>query len=138
MSVVTFHIGFMIYTLSVIFLADKEAMAWIRGSKMYLDEKRLRIYHYLTWLGLLLLISSGILLVYSAYGYYFSNPFFIIKLLFVGILLTNAILLGRFMPLATKRSYNGLTTDEKLPLLASGVISTFAWASVIFIGFFLL
>ena len=131
------HLAVMFFSLGVIFFADKEAFAWISGRKEVLERKRMRLLHLLMWAGLTALIATGLLLFLPMAIYLLSEPLFVIKLLFVAILVINAILVGRLMHVALTRPYSSLAWQEKLPLLTSGAISTFSWACAILIAFYL-
>lgn len=124
---VTLHIFSMMFSFGVIWKADKDALAWLRGKREVLDASRLRLHHTLMWLGLAALIVTGSILSYPMLGYLLSQPLFIMKLLFVAILIVNAVLIGRVMHVAHVRSFASLTWNERVPLLMSGVISSFAW-----------
>jgi hypothetical protein len=133
----TFHIGATIFSVCMILLADKEAFAWMRGIKFTLHTKRMRLYHLLMWVGLLSLVASGFFLFLPMSSYLLAQPLFIIKLLFVGILVINAVLIGRLMHIALSRPYASLTWNDKVPLFASGAISAFAWTGAIGIAVYL-
>lgn len=134
---VTLHVTILILTLLVVVLADEEAFQWITGRKETLDRERMATYHRLTWVGLIGMILSGLALLLPRLSYLAHEPLFIIKMLFVGILVTNAVLIGRLAPLTSTRTFASLTSDERLPLLISGAISTLSWAAVVAIGFYL-
>jgi hypothetical protein len=137
MSLVYVHIGLMIFCVGIIFLADKEGFAWVRGKKETLNPSRLRGLHYLMWIGLLSLIGTGIWMALPMYRYLLAEPLFIIKLLFVGILIANAILIGRLMHVATRKPFRELSWDERMPLFTSGVVSAFSWSFAIAIAFYI-
>ena len=123
----TLHVLAFVFSFGVIWKADKEAFAWVRGKKEILNRRTLRLYHVLTWLGLLALIITGAVLSYPMYDYLLRQPLFIMKLLFVGILLVNAVLIGRLMKVTTTRPFASLSWDERFPLLTSGAISSLSW-----------
>lgn len=132
-----FHIIFVLFSVGVIFFADKEGFAWIRGKKETLDPKRLHVLHVLMWTGLLLLIASGLTLFLPQAQFLLREPFFIMKMLFVVVLIVNAFLIGRLMHVATVRSFRSLALKEKIQLFASGAISTMSWAGAILIALYL-
>ena len=137
MSLLTFHIGATFFSVGMILLADKEAFAWMRGTKSTLHAKRMLLYHRLMWVGLLSLIFSGFLMFLPMSAYLLSQPLFIMKLLFVGILVVNAVLIGRLMHIAPNHTYASLTWKDKMPLFTSGAISVFSWAGAIAIALYL-
>ncbi len=115
------------FVLGVTAIADKEAIQWLRGKKSILDRKTLTTYHILIWLGLITLIASGFYLFYPMRLFLLANLLFDIKILFVGILVVNAILIGRLMNLALTKPFAALKSHEKISLILSGAISTFSW-----------
>lgn len=131
------HILGMGFVFAVIIFADKEAFAWMRGKKEILDAQHLRLIHQLTWLGLSILVISGIFLFYPRREYLAAEPLFIIKMLFVGILLTNGVLVGRLMHIATQKPFAMLTHAEKVQLFASGAASFISWVGAFVLGIIL-
>ena len=117
----------MVFSLAIVFKADKEALSWMRGKKPLLSPRRMRVFHVLTWSGLVALIVTGSILTYPMLGFLLSQPLFILKLLFVAILLVNAVLIGRLMHIAKGSTFASLSWNERLPLLTSGAISSFSW-----------
>jgi len=133
----TLHITFVCLSVIVILLADKEGFAWITGKKETLDGKRLRLYHNLTWTGLLLIITTGFFLFLPLASFLLTQPLFIVKMLFVAILVVNAFLIGRLMHTATLRPFRMLSRPEKIELFMSGVIYTVSWTGAILVAFYL-
>jgi hypothetical protein len=125
------------FIIGITALADKEAFAWMRGHKQTLDPAQLRSFHRFVWLGLLALIISGTYLFLPRWDYLLAQPLFIIKLLLVGVLLVNGILIGRLQHLATSRSFASLRPMQKFQLLTSGAISLFCWAAAALIALYL-
>ena len=123
----TVHILSLLFAVCIMALADKEVFAWLRGKKETLIEKRMYLYHILMWEALFALIGSGILLALPRLSYLITQPLFVIKMLFVGILFVNAIILGRLMPVTSERGFSSLSKEEKMSVYMSGVISAFSW-----------
>lgn len=115
------------FVLGVTAIADKDAFAWLRGTKETLEKKTLLLYHTLIWIGLVSLIASGTYLFWPMRLFLLADLLFDIKMLFVGILVVNAILIGRLMNLALTKPFKALTAHEKMSLLTSGAISAFSW-----------
>ncbi len=115
------------FVLGVTAIADKEAILWLRGKKYVLERKTLWTYHALIWLGLIVLIASGLYLFWPMRLFLLADFLFDIKLLFVGILVVNAILIGRLMNLALTKPFAALAGHEKRALFLSGAISVFSW-----------
>jgi Na+-transporting NADH:ubiquinone oxidoreductase subunit NqrD len=137
MSLLTIHIASIFLAVAILLLADIQAFSWIHGKKQTLHPSSLKVLHYSMWVALLLLIVTGTLMFLPQYHYLLSKPLFVIKLLFVGMLVTNAVLIGNLMHVAIEKTFASLSKEEKLSLYASGAISTFAWFCVISIGLYL-
>ena len=97
----TTHVLAVLFSLTTVFAADKDALAWMRGKKKILNARRVQFFHVLTWSGLIVLSVTGAILSYPMLRYLLGQPLFIMKLLFVAILFVNAILIGRFSHIAT-------------------------------------
>lgn len=134
---VNLHLFFLALSAAVVVVADEHAFSWMLGRTARLSEKRLTILHYLTWFGLVGLINTGFLLLLPMWTYALSLPLFQIKLLLVPVLVLNAILIGRLMPVATTKTFGELTLHERAPLIISGAISTASWLTIAAIGFWL-
>ena len=132
----TVHLIAVALALLMVLLADKEALAYMRGKSLTITKARAKLYHVITWIILLTLIGSGLWLLLPRWQYEITNPLFIVKMLFVGILLTNAFLIGRLMEVAFVKPWATLTEDEKLPLVMSGMISGFSWLATVIVAFF--
>ena len=117
------------FVLGVTVIADKEAFAWMRGIRATLDSKQLAFYHRLVWVGLASLIVTGTLLVYPSRLYVLSDVLFLIKLLFVGVLIVNAVLIGRLQDHAVTMPNKDVPASEKRALFLSGAISVISWLS---------
>lgn len=132
------HILSLLFAFATIFVADKDALAWMRGKKTTLNARRVRILHWCTWLALLGLTGSGIVMLYPTAGYLLSQPLFVMKMLFVVVLYINAILIGRFSHIAVERPFASLTADERIKLILSGAISSVSWlgAAILALAFF--
>ncbi len=133
--VLALHVFALGFVASVIAFADKEALAWLRGKRPTLEPERLRLFHSFTWIGLLALIGTGIMLLYPLRLYLLQEPLFVAKLFFVGILVVNAILIGRLQRVAAARSFASLSFKEKMPLFTSGAVSAYCWVAAAALGY---
>ncbi len=124
---ITIHLTGLVFSLGVMLYADKQVVSWLRGKPELLDAKKLERTHILMWVGLGAMVASGIYMLIPQWSYLSAEPLFMIKMFFVGILITNGVLIGRLAPIATLHSFRSLTLKEKLPLFASGAISLTAW-----------
>ena len=134
---VALHLTFLAWSVVVILFADKQATSWFFGKKETLSHDTLKLMHWGVWLGLLGLIITGAIMAYPMLSFLLGNPKFIAKMLFVGILVTNAFLIDSLMKVAGERSFASLTTRERIPLFASGTISLTAWVGAAVLGFLL-
>ncbi len=137
MTLLNVHIASIFFAGAVLLFADHDAFDWVLGKKQTLSHARMVLLHYLMWAALLSLIISGTLLFLPQASYLLHTPLFVIKLLFVAILVLNAILIGNLMHVAPKRPFSSLSLEEKLELYASGAISSFGWVSTVAIGLYL-
>ena len=62
---------------------------------------------------------------------------FILKMAFVITLICNSFVINKLKKIATERKYVELTTQEKLPLLVSGIVSTCAWLRAFVCAFYI-
>lgn len=133
----TLHILAALFSFGIVWKADKQALSWIRGTQPVLSVQRMRRYHILTWSGLLALVSSGAALSYPMLRYLLAEPVFIMKLLFVAVLLVNAVLIGRLIAIATTKTFASLSWNERLPLLVSGAVSSVSWLGALVLALIL-
>lgn len=134
---VTFHLGFLFFSIAAILFADKQGFAYLTGEKQVLSKSTLQVIHYAVWIGLLGMIATGAYMAYPLRVYLLSDTIFIVKMLFVGILITNAFLIDSLMKVAHERPFASLTMSERIPLFLSGGISTIAWIGAATMGLLL-
>jgi hypothetical protein len=132
----TLHLISLAFVFVVIVCADTQAFSWMSGRKETLDAERLHVYHGLMWLGLALMIGTGLMLFWPAREYLIGNPVFLAKMAFVVVLIGNGFIIGNLMEIAKTRPYKSLTSREKIPIFLSGAVSTIAWISAAGIAFF--
>lgn len=122
------------FAIAYIFQADKQAFAWVFGKTETFDTQVMHTIHRMMWIGLGTIVISGIFLTVPRWDYLIQQPLFIMKILFVGILFFNGILIGRLMDSASGRSFASLSNSEKIQLMASGAFSTIGWLGAITLG----
>lgn len=132
-----FHILSFGFVIGVTALADKEAFDWVLGKKRTLDAALIRRYHFFVWLGLLFLSVTGVALFFPLKDELLTNSVFLLKMLLVGVLVVNGILIGRLQHAASVQSFSELHLRQKIELFASGVISTASWLGAGVLAFFL-
>lgn len=138
MDILALHLIALIITAPVILYADHMGFLYFTGRSQTLDPKKVVVTHRFVFLGLLLLIVTGVLLTLRSWAVWFENPFFYAKLAFVMILLVNGFFIERLMHKATTTPYAMLLGSERRLLVVSGALSAIGWIVSIIIGFFLL
>jgi hypothetical protein len=128
------HVFAALFSFGTVMVADKAALAWVRGKRTLMNRAHVRTFHILTWGGLLALIISGAFLSLPMLGYLITQPLFIIKLLFVAVLIVNAFIIDRYADIATERPYESLSLDERLPLFVSGAVSGMSWVGALLLA----
>lgn len=136
--VLPLHLLVLAYVAWTVYRADHMGFDWIRGKIRVLDEARVEKLHLHTWLGLTGMIVTGLLLFWPARDYLLARPQFYVKMVFVGALIINGLVIGNLQKVALRRSYAELSTREKLPLMISGAVSTLSWLGASALAFFLL
>lgn len=135
---VTVHLAILFLTVFGILLSDHDGYLWLRGKKATLDPKRIARYHWWVSVGLLGMVISGFFLFWPMRDYLLTqSPQFIIKMIFVGILIVNAFAIGELSRTATEKPFSSLTQKEKIPFLVSGALSGVCWIGAALSGFFL-
>jgi hypothetical protein len=138
MDLLTLHFLSFIITLPVILYADHLGFMYFSGRRATLDRKKVAWSHWLVFLGLTLLIVTGIMLTVRAWDVFLSDPFFYTKIAFVATLFINGIFITSLMNKAMVTPYVLLSRSEKRLLLSSGAISTMSWVATIAIALFIL
>ncbi len=121
------HITAVFTTLTLVVAADSHGLLWILGKMQTLPEKRMRFFHYATWIGLVVIISAGASMFITYPEYLLSLTAFKFKMLFVAFLLVNAFFIGKHLHIATSQPFASLPFKEKRILLISGLVSTAGW-----------
>jgi hypothetical protein len=132
------HLLSLLYVAWNIVHADHLGFQWIRGKVLKLDEKKVYKYHKGSWIGLSLMITTGLLLFWPMREFLMTRPQFYIKMAFVVTLIVNGFVIGSLQKTATTKMFTSLTTREKIPLFVSGAVSTLAWFGAAATAFYLL
>lgn len=138
MDILTFHLGTLILTGLVVLYADHMGFRYFTGRSQTLDIKKVRWAHRLVFIGLFILIITGVMLTAPSWAVWFAKPFFYGKLAFVATLFVNGLFIDRLMQKATTTPYVLLAPFERRLLMTSGVLSAVGWVASVLIGFFLL
>jgi len=131
------HIISLIFSGCVIVSADHDALLWLRGKKETLNPSRVELFHILTWIGLTALIITGFFLFYPARNFLIKSPIFILKMIFVAILVGNGFVIGSLSHVAKTRSFSSLQKGERVALFISGALSTVSWIGATITAFFI-
>lgn len=134
---VPIHILALLYSVWNIVHADHMGFNWMRGKIATLDKDTIEKYHKGSWIGLMAMIVTG-LIIFSNVKANIIYPQFYIKMGFVTALVINGFVIGKLSSIPTKKTFASLSTKEKIPLFISGAVSTISWiGAVIMAGFIL-
>lgn len=136
-SLADIHLALACCSVAMVLLSDQYGARWMRGRVHTLDRRIVSRLHLLVWIGLVALVVTGGLLFWRAPAYYLSQPLFMLKVLFVAVLILNGVLIGRLMHVAVEKPYAALSYSELLPLFVSGAVSMLGWFSVLGLGLYL-
>lgn len=136
--VLPLHLASLTYVAWNVVHADHLGFNWIRGKEQILDTLSVKKYHRGSWIGLGLMIVTGVILFFPMREFLLTRPQFYVKMAFVITLVCNGLVIGKLQHVATSRTFASLTFSEKLPLFISGAVSTLAWVGATLGGFFLI
>lgn len=129
-----FH-GMLVFATALIILyTDHKGFQYFTGKVATLSPTFIHRSHTAVWIGLLLIIMTGAMLVSRAPAYYFSEPAFLVKMGLVAVLVMNAFAIGSLSKKAATTPFASLTKEEKKTLLVSGGLSALGWVGAITIG----
>ncbi len=132
-----------LHLLSLLFVAwnilhaDHMGFNWIRGKVQTLDASKVRKYHRGSWIGLSLMISTGLFLFYPLRELLVTRPQFYIKMAFVITLICNGFVIGKLQHIALEKPFASLSNSQKIPLFICGAVSTLSWLGAATMAFFL-
>ncbi len=122
------HLTILGVTALGILLADHEGMQWVSGKKPLLEWKKVFRLHLWVGFGLIGMLITGFLMFWPVRNYLLHNSLaFLIKMMFVAVLIGNSFLIGELTKISTKRTYASLSSAEKRPFFISGAVSTISW-----------
>lgn len=134
----TFHGLVVLITALVIIYSDHQGFLYFRGKKQTLSPAFITWSHRLVWVGLAIIIISGVLLVLPAWEYRLSQGAFYVKMGFVLVLIMNGLAIGKLSHKASSVPFVALSSEEKKTLLVSGGLSFIGWVSAAVIGIYFL
>ncbi|MBX9765613.1 hypothetical protein K2X83_03155 [Patescibacteria group bacterium] len=129
------HLGTLGLVALLVLYADHQAFSWVMGHKEKLNGKTLTVVHYLTLVGLVVMIISGAAMAFPLKEYLLTVPAFFVKMGFVAALIINSFFIGKLMHTAVNHSYKSLAFSEKLPLFISGAVSGISWIGAVIAAF---
>jgi hypothetical protein len=138
MEIVTLHLIALIVTAPMILYADHMGFRYFTGRASVLPERSVAWTHRLVFIGLFLLIVTGVMLTVPSWEAWFAKPAFYVKLGFVLTLLINGLFIQKLMTTAAHTPYALLPLSDKRTLITSGALSGIGWIASILIGFFFL
>lgn len=138
MDLTLLHLISLIITIPVILYADHMGFNYLIGKTKTVSVTKVKWAHALVFIGLGLLIVTGILVTVPMWAYVLSKPIFYLKMAFVITLLVNGLFIGQLMKKATEIPFVDLSKDEKLTLIISGGLSASGWFFSAVIGYFAL
>jgi hypothetical protein len=128
------HLTVLAVTVVGILAADYRGLAYVRGKRDVLYDSTTRFLHSYIWLGLAGMVLSGVMLMLPIWEYYLSQPAFIAKIAFVGLLIWNGWVIRSLMKLGVE-SYAELPQETRRAFLRSGAFSLVGWVAATALGF---
>lgn len=138
MDFVALHLLALLITVPVISHADFMGLQYFRGTVQVLPAITVKWTHRLVFIGLFLLIVTGIVVTVPSWEVWFTKPMFYIKLAFVATLFLNGLFIDKLMLTATQQPYALLSKSEQNTLKTSGALSGMGWVATVLIGLFFL
>jgi len=118
----------------VIIIADHDGFLYLRGKKATLSASKVKRLHQLVWIGLALMIISGIGLVAEDPDVV-EEAVFPVKMLMVLAFVINGFVIGQLSRVSVITPYVELSRRQQLMILISGGVSISCWIGATAIGF---
>lgn len=132
------HLLALAYAAWNIVHADHMGFTWMRGKVATLDPQVVAKYHRGSWIGLSLMIATGLALFWPMREFLLTRPQFFVKMAFVATLVCNGFVIGKLQKTAETKTFASLSFTERLPLFISGAVSTLCWIGAALGGLFLI
>ncbi|MDP3953420.1 MAG: hypothetical protein Q8P99_01170 [bacterium] len=123
------------------FVSDALFMSVFKDMKINSAELRLvKVGSAMVWLGVVVLIVSGVLLFSLNPERYLTSSKFLVKMTIVGVIIVNGLYLhAKLLPLCAKHVNRNLSKSREFmkhrkTLFTSGAISFTSWVSAIILG----
>jgi hypothetical protein len=136
MGLVDIHITILAVTAVAILYADHLGYQYFTGRRTVLDGTVTSRLHLTVLLGLMLMITTGVLLTIPYYEYWLTQPLFYVKLGFVLTLIMNSWAIGKLHPLTTVTPFKELPKNVQKTFLVSGALSFASWVGATILSFF--
>lgn len=132
------HGFFVTITILIVLYSDHRGLNYIRGREQILPAKFLHQSHKWVWTGLLLIITTGILLAIPSWEYRLQQGVFYAKMGLIFVLIMNALAIGKLSKHSGSISFAALLKEQKITLLVSGALSVIGWSGALIIGLYFL
>jgi hypothetical protein len=124
-----------VITAPAILYADYMGLRYFTGKASTLPLRPLQLVHRAVFIGITLLVVTGIIITVPRWFMLFDNILFYAKLAFVLTLIVNGLFIHKLMHKATSSPFASLELSEKRLLMFSGALSGISWIVTIIIGF---
>lgn len=132
------HLLILAFIVWNIVRADHLGWSWVRGKISILDRKIVQLYYKRVWIGLCLMVVTGVCLFWPLREFLLERQQFYVKMTFITILIINGFAIGKLQRVAETKTFASLSLKQRIPLFVSGAISTLAWLGAIFGGLYLI
>jgi len=129
--ILTVHIVTATSLIGAVLFADHLAFAWLRGKRATLPKKTMGYIHRGMYIGLGIMIVTGVYMFLPIREYLLYETAFQIKMGFLGALLLNSVVIGKLLHISTTHTFTSLSRKTQCIFLLSGGASGASWFSVI-------
>lgn len=131
------HATFICGTLLPVLYGDLLGLEWLTGARTTLGERLVGRLRWLAGAGLCGILATGFLLALPKLVELRGEPLFVVKLIFVGALVINALMLGELAAYATEMPFKEVPRAMRKWFYVSAFVSVFGWLGAICCGLFL-
>ncbi len=132
-----FHVVFVVLSVLIVLYSDEQGLMWFLGKKRVLSGKSVNLLHTLVSLSLGGILLTGGLMFLDRTEFLLAQPIFIVKMVFVGVLVLNAFFIDSISHLAIEKPYVELSRTERYRVLLSGSASIIGWVGAGIFGLML-
>lgn len=134
---ISLHVLSFLFVIWSVVRADHMGYLWFTGKVKTLEKSAVKKHHHSVMAGFILMIITGAL-VFSTVKANIIYPQFYIKMSFVLALFVNSFIIGKLSNIAITKSFDSLTSKEKLPIYISAIVSTVSWIGATIMALFIL